>query len=302
MTEPERHDIFSSMNNPLFRPPAEADSLILQVDQGCPHNRCTFCGMYRHVTYRRLPMDEIADLISAEAAAYPAEQRIFLADADVISRPFDELAAILDLLAACFPRLARVNSYANGNSILKKSSAELLHLKKMKLHTLYMGLESGDDKILNRCRKGETAGRMVNAAAAAQAAGLRMSVMVLLGLGGAEASLEHAANTAAALNRMQPRILSALRVIPVPGTELFRESEKLQFRQLTEWQAADELRNMIRSLDLKNTVFRANHISNVIPIEARFPRDREKLLSELDAILNSDLLDRFSPGPAPLSL
>lgn len=291
-----------AVNNPLFRPPAEAGSLILQVDQGCPCNRCTFCGMYRGLVYRRRSLDEVRALVLREARRAPNTHRVFLADGDVMRRPCGELQAILTTLGGHLPRLTRVNLYANGSSIAAKPEQELRALRALRLYTLYMGLESGDEAILKRCRKGETAEQMVSAAVTAQAAGLRMSVMVLLGLGGANHSAEHVAHTADALNRMQPRLLSALRVIPVPGTELYDEAAAGSFRQLTEHQAVRELRELIVKLDLAGTVFRANHNSNVIPLEARLPHDKQRLVDELDALLASGDLDRRSPGPRPVWL
>ena len=290
------------MHHPLFRPPGEADSLILQVDQGCPYNRCTFCGMYRGLPYRRLTLGQVDSLIARAARRHPDAQRIFLADGDVMRRPSEELRAILSLLNERFPRLARVSLYANGSSMAAKSDPQLRALRALKLHTLYMGLESGDEELLQRCRKGETASQMVAAGVMAQAAGLRMSVMVLLGLGGADGSREHAEHTAAALNRMQPRLLSALRVIPVAGTELYEQAASGSFQQLTEWEAVRELRDLMGRLELQSTVFRANHSSNVVPLEGRLPRDKERLLAELDGLLASGALDKESPGPVPLWL
>jgi len=289
-------------NNPLFRPPAEADSLIIQVDQGCPHNRCTFCGMYRRVPYHRRPLDDLRAIIAIEARRDPGAQRIFLADGDVMLRPFDQLEGILRILNDCFPRLARVSTYANGRSIAAKSGTELQALRALKLHTLYMGLESGDDAILRQVRKADTAEQMVQAGTLAQAAGLRMSVMILLGLGGADNGESHVAHTAEALNTMQPRLLSALRMIPVPGTEIYDAVVAGSFQQVTEWQAVRELRDLVARLDLTSTVFRANHSSNVVPLEARLPRDKDRLLGELDMMLASGELDRCSPGRMPLWL
>jgi len=290
------------MNNPLFRPPGEAESLILQVDQGCPHNRCSFCAMYRELPYRRLSIAEIGSLVEEEARYNADAGRIFLADGDVMRRPFDELLEILKLLNTRFPHLARVGLYANGSSICDKSEEQLRRLHGFKLHTLYMGLESGDESLLKRCHKGETALGMVEAGVKAQAAGLRMSVMVLLGLGGADGSLTHAERTAAAVNLMQPRLLSVLRVIPIPGTELFEQADSGEFRELTEWATVKELRDLIARLDLNSTVFRANHSSNVAVIEGRLPHDKERLLVQLDRLLASDALDRMSAGPMPLGL
>lgn len=289
-------------NNPMFRPPAEADSLILQVDQGCPYNRCTFCGMYRGVKYRRLPTGEVLRLIASEARRPDGVRRIFLADGDVMLRPFAELREILEELNRRFPDLARVNTYATGMGIRAKSDAELETLRSLKLHTLYLGLESGSDAILRQVRKAENAAAMVEAGIHAQACGLRLSVMVLLGLGGREQTREHAEATAEALNRMQPRLLSALRVVPVPGTELQDEVSAGRFLQVTERGIVEELRILVAGLDLHNTIFRANHTSNVVPLEARFPRDKAGLLAQLDEWLASGKLDNKSPGRLPLWL
>jgi radical SAM superfamily enzyme YgiQ (UPF0313 family) len=288
------------MNNPLFRPPGEANSLILQIDHGCPANRCTFCGMYRGIPYRKMPLDEVRQLIARTARGHSKSRRIFLADGNVMNRSFHELHRIVLMLNDSFPHLTRINMYANGKSIGRKSEEQLRTLRAGKLHTLYMGLESGDEGILKRCCKGETAAQMVEASLLAQAAGLRMSVMVLLGLGGPEKSLEHAEHTAQALNRMQPRLLSALRVIPIEGTELYQQVLIGRFQQLSEWAAARELRDIMKLLDLKSTVFRANHNSNVIPLEGRLPRSKDRLLAELKEMLDSGMLDKNSPGRAPL--
>ena len=287
------------MNNPLFRPPAEADSLILQIDEGCPYNRCTFCGMYRGLKYRQRPLSEITRLVTHEARHAPDTRRIFLADGDALRRPFPELHDILTLLATRFPALARVNTYATGNAILSKTPKQLKALRALKLHILYMGLESGDDETLRLVNKAESAAMMIEAGRRAQAAGLRLSVMILLGLGGSARTHEHALATADALNKMQPRLLSALRIIPVPGTEFHDNVTSGRFQQLTEAGAVRELRRIVEHLELENTVFRANHTSNVIPLEARFPRDKGMLLHHLDTLLASNRLDARTPGPQP---
>jgi radical SAM superfamily enzyme YgiQ (UPF0313 family) len=289
-------------NNPLFRPPAEAESLILQVDQGCPYNRCTFCGMYRGVKFQRRSAEEIRRMIAHEARYAPETRRVFLADGDVLRRPFEELQWMLSELSARFPALARVNVYATGSAIAAKSDEQLQALRALKLHTLYLGLESGDEDILRRVKKGETAACMIEAGQRAQRAGLRVSVMILLGLGGMEHSREHAAATAAALNQMQPRLLAALRVVPVPGTELHAEVKAGRFQQVSEHGAVQELRDLIARLELTNTVFRANHSSNVVPLEGRLPHDRTRLLDDLDRLLASRRLDAESPGAMPLWL
>ena len=286
----------------LFRPPAEGDSLILRVADGCPHNACAFCGMYKGVPYRVLSPLEIAHELAQAQRESPEAGRVFLADGDVMALPFATLSGVLDELNARFPRLARSGMYANGSSILAKSETELRALRERKLHTLYLGLESGDDATLRRMHKAETAAGMTEAVRRAQACGLRLSVMILVGVAGREHSAAHAAATAAVLNRMQPRLLSALRCVPIPGTALHAEIAAGRFQPLTEHEAVAELRAMLAGLELTGTVFRANHASNSVPLEGRLPKDRAGLLAGLDLLLASDALDRHTPGPMPWSL
>lgn len=286
-----------SYREPLFRPPAEADSLIFQAALGCPHNGCRFCGMYKGVAYRVRPEAEMRTEIAAAGRLYPDTRRAFLADGDVMALPFDHLESLLEALNAAFPLLSRVNSYANGSSILSKSPAELQTLRRLKLTTLYLGLESGDDDLLRLAGKRETVADMTAAVRLAQNIGFRCSVMILLGLGGKDRSPRHAARTAAALNAMQPRLLSALRFVPVPGLRMFDG-----FVPVSEFEAVAELRAIIAELELERTVFRANHNSNPVPLEGRFPADREVLLGQLDRLLTGGSLDRHSPGRLPLFL
>jgi radical SAM superfamily enzyme YgiQ (UPF0313 family) len=280
---------------PLFRPPAEADSLIFQVARGCPHNTCRFCAMYKGVRYRIRPQDEILAEMAATAAREPGASRIFLADGDVMALPFSRFRELLEALNAGFPALSRVNVYANGRSILARSDGELAELRRLKLNTLYMGLETGDDALLQAMGKGETADGMVTAIQRAQAAGLRGSVMILLGLAGAHGSEQHADATAAALNRMQPRLLSALRFVDVPGTAM-----PAGYKPLSEYGVIVELIRILQGVALEKTVFRSNHTSNPIPLEGRLPRDRDRLVQGLQSML--PLLDRNSPGATPFFL
>ena len=279
----------------LFRPPAEAESLIFQVALGCPHNTCRFCAMYKGVPYRVRPQEEVLAEFEKAARRHPEERRIFLADGDVMALSFERLRAMLEALNRLFPHLARVNLYANGSSILAKSDAELATLRQLRLNTLYVGLESGDEELLKKVDKGETAAGMCEAVQRAQAAGLKCSVMVLLGIGGREGSVRHADVTAALLNRMQPRLLSALRYVDVPGTDMYEG-----YQTVTEFGAVSELTRMLRGLALEKTVFRANHTSNPVPLEGRFPKDRDALVSLLEALLPR--LDKTGPGRLPFSL
>lgn len=291
-----------STEHTLFRPPSEAESLILRVADGCPHNTCTFCGMYKGVPYRALSPEVLAPTLDEAARVWPDAHRIFLADGDVMALPFDRLRDLLAELNYRFPNLARVNLYANGSTIAEKSDAQLAELRALKLQTLYMGLESGDQETLDRVRKREQVETMVSAAQRASHAGLRISIMVLIGLGGRARSSEHASATAEAVNEMQPQFLAALRTIPIPGTRLHTEIEAGIFQPLTEVEAVQEIRAFLADLQLGRTLFRANHVSNIVPLAGRFPRDKGALVKQCDQLLASGQLDADSPGPMPYYL
>ncbi|MFA5688614.1 MAG: radical SAM protein [Kiritimatiellales bacterium] len=290
--------MFFEKSHTLFRPPAEAESLILRVADGCPWNSCTFCGMYKGVRYQFHGLDAAEKEFTRAAQGRQDARRIFLADGDVMGLDFTALETMLILLNEKFPALTRVGIYANGSSILKKTDAELRRLQELKLHTLYMGLESGDDEILFAVNKRENSGAMIAAAQRAQNAGLRMSVMILIGLAGELHSMQHAFLTAQALNKMQPKLLSALRLVTTPNTPLYKSG----FKMIPEYAAVAELRELIQHLELEQTVFRADHSSNIIPLAGRFPKDKERLLTQLDCMLASGRLDKKSPGTLPWSL
>lgn len=211
--------------------------------------------------------------------------------------PFERLVNYLEAVNAAFPHLSRINIYANGSSILGKNRMQLELLRKLKLNTLYVGLESGSQEVLDLFGKTEQAEGMIEAVATAQKLGFKCSVMILIGLGGQKLREEHIRQTAFALNRMQPKLLSALRYIQIPGL-----AQPEGFIPATEYQAVGELREIIGLLELERTVFRANHTSNPIPLAGRFPHDKTILCRELAAQLESGTLDRHGPGAVPLSL
>ncbi len=253
--------------------------------------------MYKYSRYEEREYDEVLADFKKASKKYPETQRIFLADGDVMILPFEKLQKYLQKLNELFPRLTRVNVYANGSSILAKTKDQLCELRKLKLHTLYVGLETGDEELLRLVSKGETAEKMIEAVRISQECGLRCSVMVLLGLGGKKDSERHAAETAKALNRMQPKLLSALRYVEVPGTKMFSGYETV-----SEYEAVCELRRIIENLELERTVFRANHASNPVPMEGRFPNDKARILAELDYLIARGGLDRKGPGQLPFWL
>lgn len=268
---------------PVFRPPSEADSLIFQVTIGCSHNACTFCAMYRNKSYHVRPLEEMLAEIAEAAGQWPQTSRVFLGDGDAMAAPTGFLAEVLDALARSFPRLRRVSLYATPMNLLQKSSLELEGLVQRGLKLFYLGLESGSDAVLRKVGKGATSAEAVEAVLKGHAAGLKSSVMVLLGLGGQEGAEEHARSTANAASRMQPDYLSALTWYPVPEAPLYRQMKAGRFLLPGDEGILQELEWLLLGLDLKDTVFHSNHASNPLPLRGRLCRDKGRLLMEVSA-------------------
>ena len=270
---------------PVIRPPSEAESFLLQVTVGCSANSCSFCGAYRKKPYRLKDREEIESDIGEWSRLSPETRRVFLLDGDALSAGNDVLLPVLDRLNGTFARLARVASYANGFNITGRSDEELRELAERNLRLVYIGLESGSQEVLDRCRKRSSADEMVTAVRRADAAGIKSSVIVLLGLGGKDLRGRHVQGTVTALNRMQPRYLSFLTLMLVPGTPLARQAERGEFELPDQEEFLRESRDIIAGLELEGTIFRANHASNYLPLAGRFPQDKEALLFSLRAAL-----------------
>jgi radical SAM superfamily enzyme YgiQ (UPF0313 family) len=271
---------------PVIRPPSEARSLILQVTVGCSHNRCTFCPAYKGRRFRIKDAAAIRQDIDEAGAYSPDIRRVFLADGDALIIPQPKLLDILGHLHRRFPALQRIGTYANVEGVLRKSVAELQALKELKLGIIYLGIESGDEETLAAVRKGTTADRIAEAAARVKEAGIKLSVTVLLGVGGRERSLIHARETARLLTRVQPDYVGALTLMLVPGTPLYDEAQAGSFTLPSPFDLVRELKIMIEESDLSHCLFFSNHASNYVPIQARLPRNKESCVQLLDEVLN----------------
>jgi radical SAM superfamily enzyme YgiQ (UPF0313 family) len=268
---------------PVFRPPSEGGSYLLPVTTGCSHNRCTFCAMYLTKRFRARPEGEVLEDIAMAREHFGDLRRVFLLDGDAFVLSAAKLHRILAALRETFPSLQRVGTYVNAANVAAKTDEELRSLAEAGLTIGYLGLESGHPEVVREMDKGATVDEMVEAVVRAQAAGIKMSVMALLGIAGRERSLENARETAKALNRMQPRYAAFLTVTPVPGTKLHEDHEAGRFELVTPDESLLELREIVEGLELTGTVFRANHASNYLPLKGRLPVDKPHILEAIDA-------------------
>jgi radical SAM superfamily enzyme YgiQ (UPF0313 family) len=275
----------------IFRPPSEADSLILQVTVGCSYNRCTFCGAFQEKSFRIKSFDEVKE-DSDEVSAYGERiRRVFLADGDALVIPQKDLHQILSYLKEKIPGLERVGIYANARDILRKEPGELQELKEAGLGILYLGLESGNREVLKRIRKNATIEQMVRAARRVKESGILLSVTVILGLGGEEGSRAHAEDTGKVLSEMDPDYVGALSLMVVPGTPIEREIESGQLVLPTPFGLIAELETMIENSHFTDCFFASNHASNYLPLRIRMPEEKERALKRIREVLR-----RRDPG------
>jgi radical SAM superfamily enzyme YgiQ (UPF0313 family) len=276
----------------LYRPPSEADSLILQATIGCSWNRCTFCAMYRAKRFRVRPLAELEREIEwAAGQAGERVRKVFLADGDALVAKSSFLLALLGRLRAAFPELARVSCYASPQALALRSAEELRALREAGLSLFYLGIESGHDAVLEKLEKGVDSAEMIRVARKAHEAGARLSTMILLGAGGRALSQVHARESARVVNAIQPRFVSTLVMTPVAGTPLFEESARGELDELSPLELARELHGFVAGLELEGSIFRSNHASNHLALAGTLPKDRARLLATLERALDEpDLL------------
>lgn len=276
---------------PVFRPPSEWKSLILQVTNGCSYNKCTFCDMYTSESkkFRPKKIEQIEQEIIKVAQSSAPVGRVFLADGDAMMLPFNRLKEILELINRYLPQVTRVSSYCLPRNLGNKSVEQLAQLQSLGLKLMYIGCESGDDKVLELVEKGETYQSSLIALNKIKQAGMKSSVMILNGLGGPELSRQHAINSAKLMNEAQPNYLSTLVVSFPLGEERFAKNftknSLSTFRQLTQQELFLEMEILLSELKLDKTIFRSDHASNYLVLKGVLGNDKEQLLSQVRSAL-----------------
>jgi radical SAM superfamily enzyme YgiQ (UPF0313 family) len=268
----------------IYRPPSEANSLILQVAVGCSYNRCTFCHSFQGKSFRIKSFEEIKEDVD-EISSYGTIPRVFLADGDALIIPQKDLVRILSYLMLKIKGLERVGIYANAVDVLKKDTDELKELKALGLGIVYLGLESGNPEVLKRIRKNATVEQMIRAAKRVREAGILLSITVLLGIGGVEMSQSHAEDTGKVLSKMDPDYVGALSLMVVPGTPIAEELESGKLVLPSPFDLIRELETMIVNCQFTNCFFASNHASNYLPLRIRMPEEKERALRLIREIL-----------------
>lgn len=288
---------------PVYRPPSEGRSLLFQVTIGCSNNKCTYCDMYRSKKYRERSFHEIFQDISKAAEYYRSAeiepQKIFFCDGDALGASTELLVQCLDAANTFFPNLKRVGVYATAENILNKSEEELKLLASKKMNIAYLGLETGDDKILHMIVKGNNSAEMIEASLKIKRCGFKLSTIAMLGIGGQRLSKQHIENTAKVLTQTCPEYFSFLTTFAVPGTPYHKMVERGLISPLTSKELFTEMYEILNktNFDLNPVTFRANHVSNMYPLGGELPRDKANILATIKSWIDQTPLGTYPPIP-----
>lgn len=266
----------------IYRPPSEAYSLLLQVTVGCTHNKCTFCSMFKAKQFHIKPMSGIMEDLAEAREMYKYVERIFLCDGDALCLSNNKLVTILDRINELFPECKRVNVYGNAKDVLKKTDEELkeLHAKGVKM--IYIGAESGSEKVLDDIVKGATAEELIEAVHKIENSGIQASVTFISGIAGREGWREHAIETGKMISKMNASYVALLTLMVEPMAPLYRDIKSGKFSVLSPEEVVAETYLMMANINTtKSCVFRSNHASNYLSLKGNLPEDKEMMMAKL---------------------
>ena len=272
----------------IYRPPSEAYSLLIQVTIGCSHNTCTFCTMFKDKKFRVRPIKEVLEDLEMARRTYPVVEKIFLCDGDALCLSNEKLMQILTRISELFPECKRVSVYGTARDINRKSDAELMELLDAGIEMIYMGAESGSQKVLDNIHKDVTVQEQIDAVKKAEGVGIKMSVTFISGLAGLEGWEDHAIATGKMITEMNASYASLLTLMLDPAAPIMKDIESGEMTLLTPEQVVGETYLLLENaMPKKSCVFRSNHASNYISLRGNLPEDRQRMLAQLKVAMEN---------------
>jgi radical SAM superfamily enzyme YgiQ (UPF0313 family) len=290
-TEPDNddhdpEDTGMQFEGTTYRPPVEADTMLLQATVGCAHNRCTFCNMYRDVAFRAVSIDQIEKDLREARWIYPRAERIFLVNGDAFVLSAKKLGEIASRIHHHFPECRTITMYASISTIANKSDRDLADLNRLGINDLYIGIESGWDTVLRNILKGHTLTEAREQLFRLNDHGIRHMALLMLGIAGAGNGIENAAHTARFLNETRPQLVWAGTLAVFEGTELFHQMREGEFIHPTELEILEEEKELIGNIHLDNVPFYGIHPTNTVPIRGMIPRDNQRMIETIDTFIS----------------
>lgn len=281
----------------VYRPPSEAYSLIVQATIGCTHNKCSFCKMFKEKRFQTRPTEDIIADFAWARKRYRSVPRIFLADANALCLKTDKLMPILTYIEETFPECERVTIYGRASDVLRKTEDELRMLREHGLTMVYIGAESGSDKVLEMCRKGETRQQLIDAVKRIEKVGIKASVTFISGLAGKDGWEDHAIQTGTMITEMNASYVSLLTLLVDPQAPMYEDIQSGRLKLLTPQEVLAETHLMLENANPEKTcIFRSNHASNYLSLKGDLPQDRDRFLAQIEAAMkNTSMLkdERF---------
>lgn len=272
----------------IFRPPSEAYSLLVQVTIGCTHNKCTFCSMYKDKKFRVRDLDEVIQDLKWAKEHYRRVERIFLCDGDALALSNNRLMPILEFISDNFPECERVTVYGRAKDALKKTDEEMRQLYEAGIKMVYLGAESGSEKVLKAINKGETRQELIDGVKKIETSGMKASVTFISGLAGKDGWEDHAIQTGTMISEMQPSYVGLLTLMVEPGVPMADDIQSGKLRLLSAEEIMAETLLMLQNTNVqKDCVFRSNHASNYVSLRGTLPADREKMMALLRKAMNN---------------
>jgi len=285
-------------NEPVFRPPGESQSAILQATIGCSCNKCTFCEMYTSKKFSSRNFDDVKSDIEKLAKIYSGVRKVFLADGNAFVLSANKLIPILEEINQQFGKIQRISSYALPKDIITKSDDELKRLRSLGLKLLYIGIETGDDELLRLINKGETFQSIVDGISKAHDAGIETSIMIINGLGGKKYSYQHAIRSAQIINLLNPKFLSTLTLSLPFGLEHFKNRFNGDYQQQTIKELFEELKVFIEHTNVQNVIYRSDHVSNNLILKGVLSKDNEMIIRQIDEAIRNTPGNMYPDTPA----
>lgn len=283
----------------VYRPPSEAESVLIQATIGCPHNKCTFCSMYKETKFRIRSVEDIKeDLRTARQYYGEWVQSLFFPDGNTIAMKTAHLQEIFSYASEVFPHLERITVYGSARFVNRKSEAELLTLRDAGLRRVHTGMETGDDFLLEKICKGTTSAGIIEAGLKLKAAGIETSEYYLSGIGGRRYTEQHAINSARVLSALSPDFIRIRTFIPQPGTPIYPEYQSGELQLLSPHEAIREIRLLVENLECQGSLLYSDHISNYVNAQGRLPEAIPSILKRIDRVLeiNESLFRRPDEG------
>ena len=272
----------------VYRPPSEAYSLIVQATIGCTHNKCSFCKMFKEKRFQTRPTEDIIADFAWARNRYRSVPRIFLADANALCLKTDKLMPILTYIEETFPECERVTIYGRASDVLRKTEDELRQLREHGLTMVYIGAESGSDKVLEMCRKGETRQQLIDAVKRIEKVGIKASVTFISGLAGKDGWEDHAIQTGTMITEMNASYVSLLTLLVDPQAPMYEDIQSGRLKLLTPQEVLAETHLMLENANPEKTcIFRSNHASNYLSLKGDLPQDRDRFLAQIEAAMKN---------------